>query len=69
RLTIGGRILKSTSFEINDLGDAFVFTEGKGYGHGVGLCQNGMETKARRGWDYNRILSTYYPGSSIKRIY
>lgn len=69
RLTIGGRILKSTSFEINDLGDAFVFTEGKGYGHGVGLCQNGMETKARRGWDYNRILSAYYPGASIKRIY
>lgn len=69
RLSMGGRLLKSTNFAIETTKDAFIFKDGKGFGHGMGLCQYGMETKARRGMDYRRILATYYPGSTVKRIY
>ncbi len=69
RLSVGGRTLKSTCFEIETQADCFIFKDGKGYGHGVGLCQNGMETKARRGIGYREILTTYYPGAGIAKIY
>lgn len=69
RLSMGGRLLKSTNFNIETTKDAFVFKDGKGFGHGMGLCQYGMETKARRGMDYKQILAAYYPNSSITRIY
>lgn len=69
RLSVGGRSLKSTNFVIETKSDHFVFRNGKGFGHGVGLCQNGMETKARRGMSYQRILSFYYPTSKIKTLY
>jgi len=69
RLCVGGYKLKSTHFTVDDEGDAFVFRGGRGFGHGVGLCQNGMETKARRGWDYKKILKTYYPGAEIRKLY
>lgn len=44
----------------------FVFTV-YGYGHGVGMSQNGASEYARRGWDYKRILLHYYnnPGISL----
>jgi stage II sporulation protein D len=69
RLAVGGRVLKSTNFEIETGPDYFVFRNGKGFGHGLGLCQWGMETKARRGWDYQRILTTYYPGAKVVTLY
>jgi stage II sporulation protein D (peptidoglycan lytic transglycosylase) len=69
RLCVGGHKLKSTKFTIEDDGDAFVFRNGKGFGHGIGLCQNGMELKARRNLDYRTILKTYYPGCDIRKLY
>lgn len=44
----------------------FLFTV-YGYGHGVGMSQNGASEYARRGWDYKRILLHYYnnPGISL----
>jgi stage II sporulation protein D len=35
---------------------------GRGWGHGVGMCQNGAYGLARGGADYHEILSTYYTG-------
>lgn len=69
RLCLGGRVLKSANFVIETGPDYFVFRNGKGFGHGVGLCQNGMETKARRGMTYREILSIYYPHSKITTLY
>lgn len=69
RLSIGSRVLKSTNFQIETTKDGFVFKEGKGFGHGMGLCQYGMETKARRGMNYRDILAAYYPGSTVKKLY
>lgn len=69
RLSMGGRLLKSTNFTIETAKDAFIFKDGKGFGHGMGLCQYGMETKARRGMNYRQILTAYYPHSSVRRLY
>jgi hypothetical protein len=40
---------------------------GKGWGHGVGLCQVGAYGMAMRGSDYKEILSHYYPGTSLRQ--
>jgi stage II sporulation protein D len=44
--------------------ERFVFT-GKGWGHGVGLCQVGAYGMARAGASYTAILQHYYPGVSV----
>jgi stage II sporulation protein D len=46
----------------------FVFL-GKGWGHGVGLCQVGSYRMALRGASYTTILKKYYQGISIDRLY
>jgi stage II sporulation protein D len=47
---------------------AFLLT-GKGRGHGVGMCQWGAAGWARAGADHRAILSRYYPGAEITRMY
>lgn len=46
----------------------FVFT-GKGWGHGVGLCQVGAYGMALAGADYQDILRHYYTGVAIEKAY
>ena len=41
---------------------------GKGYGHGVGMCQDGANGMAKSGKDYRKILKNYYPGAKIAEI-
>ena len=43
--------------------------DGRGYGHGVGLCQHGAEALAREGKDHQAILAWYYPGAEIVEAY
>jgi stage II sporulation protein D len=38
---------------------------GKGWGHGVGMCQFGANGMARRGTGFREILARYYPGTEI----
>jgi len=64
-----GRIIKSAAFELIDGGDKWVFSNGRGYGHGVGMCQCGAQALARKGSSAEEILRYYYPGSQIKNIY
>jgi stage II sporulation protein D len=40
---------------------------GRGWGHGVGMCQYGASGFARRGADHRAILMRYYPGASVER--
>jgi len=70
RLTIDptGRKLKSTICQIANLGDEWAFLSGRGWGHGVGMCQCGAQAMARRGATARQILSYYYPGSRILTI-
>ena len=51
--------LKSAFFSIGREGDAVVFT-GRGFGHGVGLCQEGAMQMARTGQEFGAILHHYY---------
>lgn len=49
-------------------GDTAVIA-GRGFGHGVGMCQFGAEGLARDGWTAREILAHYYPGSTLERAY
>lgn len=53
--------LKSTYFSCTKDGE-FILLQGRGYGHGVGLCQEGAMNMVNFGYDYKRVLSFYYPG-------
>lgn len=57
--------LKSSAFDVTRAGEDFVL-KGRGWGHGVGLCQIGAAVMADRGYDYAAILQHYYPGSTIE---
>jgi stage II sporulation protein D len=46
----------------------FVFT-GRGWGHGVGMCQVGAFGLARQGLTYDKILKAYYTGIDLTRLY
>ncbi len=51
--------LRSTYFSIEQIGDSIRFN-GRGYGHGVGLCQEGAMRQAVLGYTYKHILNFYY---------
>ena len=42
---------------------------GRGFGHGVGLCQYGAQGLSREGFKPSQILQQYYPGAAIERAY
>lgn len=59
-------LLKSAKFDIDYNGNDFMFTT-YGYGHGVGLSQDGANGYAKNeGYNYEKILKHYYPGVAIK---
>lgn len=60
--------LLSSNFEVQRDGTDFILT-GRGWGHGVGLCQIGAAVMAAEGHDYRSILAHYYPTSRIKQNY
>ena len=45
------------------------FVDGRGYGHGVGMCQYGGQAMASAGYSARAILRFYYPGAAIRRVY
>lgn len=67
RNMFGSNLIKSTYFEIDQTWDGIRLI-GKGWGHGVGLCQWGAKGMAGRGADYEEILSFYFPGCFIKKL-
>jgi len=68
RMAIGHERIKSTNFEIAARGaDALVFS-GKGFGHGVGLCQWGARHMAKTGADFRAILQHYYPRGLLANV-
>jgi stage II sporulation protein D len=64
-----GRKLRSTVCQIVELSGKWAFFSGRGWGHGVGMCQCGAQGMAREGKNTQQILSYYYPGSQIISIY
>jgi len=67
RLIIGPNLIRSANFETQDKGWFFVFT-GKGWGHGIGMCQWGAYYMSKKGWKAEEILEYYYPGIDITRL-
>lgn len=73
RKALGYKRLPSTDFSLTKGaeglpdGQAGVTFEGRGWGHGVGLCQWGAIEMAREGKDYKEILAHYYPGTNLEK--
>lgn len=59
--------LKSSKFHVFD-SQSLLFIEGSGFGHGVGMCQDGAYYLSETGMDYHRILKHYYQGVDILNI-
>jgi SpoIID/LytB domain protein len=57
-------VLKSSRFEVSRSGTNFVF-RGSGFGHGLGLCQEGAHVMAARGSSYQKILEKYFPRTRV----
>ncbi len=56
--------LRSTFFDLKKENGQVILT-GKGYGHGVGLCQQGAIKMADHGYNHSQILGYYYKGVSL----
>jgi stage II sporulation protein D len=67
RDAFGVDVVRSTLFEIKKTVTGFRI-EGKGWGHGVGLCQAGAVGRARTGQKNTQILATYYPGTQLVTV-
>ena len=65
----GKSILKSTMFDIELDNEKNIIINGKGSGHGVGMCQWGAIAQSKIGINYKVILNHYFPGTKIKNIY
>jgi stage II sporulation protein D len=59
--------LRSAYFTITPAGDS-ILVSGRGYGHGVGLCQDGAKAMAEKKITYDKITGFYYPGTVITDI-
>lgn len=68
RLLVGPNILLSTAFNSRSNGKCITFS-GRGWGHGVGLCQYGAQAMAEKGSTWIAILKYYYPEIELVRIY
>ncbi|MCB0355830.1 MAG: SpoIID/LytB domain-containing protein [Bdellovibrionales bacterium] len=68
RKRMGYGQLKSTWFDLQGRDGKFIFM-GRGFGHGVGMCQWGAKYLAQQGKDYLEILKHYYPQTHLKNQY
>lgn len=60
----GAYAIRSTRFTVRREGRVFVFT-GRGFGHGVGLCQRGALARLQAGETWTSVLAAYYPGTQL----
>ena len=67
-------ILRSANFDLdikrNSGGEITeVVFDGRGYGHGIGMCQMGARGLAAKGIKFDSILATYYKNTELKKLY
>ncbi len=67
RLLINPSKLKSTMFTAKQNGNTF-HIYGKGWGHGVGMCQWGAKGYGEKGYNYEQILRHYYKDIKLTRL-
>ena len=56
--------LKSTFFTIIPVGDSLIF-KGRGFGHGVGMCQEGAMRMAKLGYKHQEVINFYYQKTQL----
>lgn len=64
----GARSIRSTLFHVTRTREAYTF-EGRGFGHGVGLCQWGAYALAKSGKSPTEIVKHYYPKVKIMDLW
>ncbi len=67
RTLVGADVLRSTRFDAAGRGGRLEL-KGYGWGHGVGLCQEGARVQAADGRRWREILNWYFPGAELKRL-
>lgn len=58
------KLLPSAFFQIEKSGTTY-YIEGGGYGHGIGMSQNGANEMAKEGKNYKEILNLFYSGITV----
>lgn len=66
-LVSGLSLLPSSFFTMEKKGETYSFSGG-GYGHGVGMSQNGVKTMVEKGYQWEDVLKHYYQGIKIEKI-
>jgi stage II sporulation protein D len=61
--------LKSSHVRVTVTPTQVIFSDGRGFGHGVGMCQFGAQAMAVAGHGHGQILGFYYPGATLRRAY
>ena len=64
---LGRDHIKSTIFKVIS-GKQNIKFIGQGWGHGVGLCQHGACTMAKKGKKMKKIIQFYFPGTKIVKL-
>lgn len=64
----GSNLLPSAYFELNVKSGKAVQIQGKGYGHGVGMSQNGANEMAREGYGWQEILNYFFKDITLEVV-
>jgi stage II sporulation protein D len=62
--SLGWHLIRSDFYDVRTRENGLHF-QGKGFGHGVGLCQTGAARMGEQGRTYQEILEHYYPGTAV----
>ncbi len=60
-------LLKSSFFSVKIDSSSNIVLHGRGYGHGIGMCQVGAMNMAKFGYNYKNILNFYFKDISVKK--
>jgi stage II sporulation protein D len=67
RLAVEPWVIRSAFItSITKNGREYIF-EGKGWGHGVGMCQWGAKVMGDKGYNFKTVLTFYYPGTNVEK--
>ena len=70
RLALSESCLRSSAFDVEPLPDGAGFRlKGRGWGHGVGMCQIGAAVMGAQGYTPEQIIAHYFPGTTITKLY
>ncbi|WP_047487045.1 SpoIID/LytB domain-containing protein [Terriglobus sp. TAA 43] len=63
--SMGWNLVRSDLYDLR-VRDSMLVFDGRGHGHGVGLCQQGAKEMARMGKSYREILGLYFAGTKVR---